>query len=169
MKAYSALVVATSALLCGCGAKENGGAQQVGRDVGQAVSEFASGVGQGVDTHLEVTIELSPDAAELGVSKTVAKQSSLGSAGGKTISVYFLAEHALHVNFTVKALNAEGLEIGRATSDVEFGDDDAKYVPFTFDEQMDSQLVDKYVIEVKEVPTADTAGDNPPPVPDEPQ
>ena len=168
MKTCSTLVVSISVLLCGCGGGEKRGAQEVGRDVGQAVSDFTSGVGQGVDSHLEVTVELAPDAAALGLSKTVAKQTGLGSSTGKGISVYFVAQHAVHVSFTVKALNAEGLEIGRAKSDVEFGTDDAKYVPFTFDSQMDSQLVHKYVIDVKEAPAAD-AGSHPEPAPERPQ
>ncbi len=49
-----------------------------------------------------------------------------------------------------KALTNEGQEIGRSVQEVEFTADDAKYVTFAFASEMDSQLVDKYLLDVKQ-------------------
>ena len=46
----------------------------------------------------------------------------------------------------VRALNAEGTEIGRARKLVVLEKADAKYVPFEFDEEMDTAMVKKYEI-----------------------
>ena len=47
-------------------------------------------------------------------------------------------------------MNAEGEEIGRSTVDIEWTAADAKYVSFAFQSEVDTQLVDKYVVEVGE-------------------
>ncbi|RPI73848.1 MAG: hypothetical protein EHM45_20150 [Desulfobacteraceae bacterium] len=50
---------------------------------------------------------------------------------------------------TAKALNMELLEIGRAIVDAAFTADDAKYVTFKLNEEMDAQLVGKCLIDLK--------------------
>jgi hypothetical protein len=49
-----------------------------------------------------------------------------------------------------RALTKDGQEIGSSAADVEFAADEAKYVTFQFDREMDSQLVDKYIIDMKQ-------------------
>jgi hypothetical protein len=45
-----------------------------------------------------------------------------------------------------RAFNADGLEIGRTKKEIVIEKDDAKYVTFEFDSQMDSQMVKQYAI-----------------------
>lgn len=46
----------------------------------------------------------------------------------------------------VRPLNAQGAEVGRAKTKVELGKDDAAYVTFEFDRQMDTATVHKYSV-----------------------
>lgn len=128
----------------GCGDQEGSVAEKAGTTVGEALTDFASGVGEGVDRRLEVTVELSTRCSEAGLSKTVAK--SLGLKEG--ITVYFTSEKPFTGQMVAKAINEDGQEVGRSKIDVEFEADDAQYVTFPFDSQMDSQLVEKYLVDI---------------------
>jgi hypothetical protein len=150
------------AVFAGCG---NGDAKQTGAKVGQAVTDFATGVGHGVDKGMEVVVELSPEVAAMGLTSTIAKHTesrdSLDKGKGddaktsasrdrrKGISVYIVAKNPVKCELMAKAVNAAGHEIGRTTTAVEFSADDAKYVVFGFDSEMDTQLVAKYLIDAK--------------------
>lgn len=136
-------------LLAGCDKQDESVAKQAGDKVGQVVTEFASGVGQGVDKSMEVTVELSEALTGRGVEMTMSK--SLGmDPTRKGISVYLISSQPLKTSLMAKALNKEGQEIGRSVVDVEFGADDAQYVAFPFDAKMDTQLVERYHIDIKE-------------------
>ena len=123
-------------------------AKSAGSRVGETVTDFASGIGEGVDKRMEVTLDLSPKCADLGLSKTVAK--SLGLKEG--ISVYVISERPVSGQLVCRAINEGGDEVGRSKVDVEFEADDAQYVTFTFDTEMDTQLVKKYLVDLR-VPT----------------
>jgi hypothetical protein len=138
----------------GCSDEGKTVAETAGTRVGETLTDFASGVGEGVDTRMEVTVELSPQCAELGLSKTVAKSlgikpvaKSLDMKQG--ISVYFIAEKPFTGHLVCKATNKDGQEVGRVKVDVEFEADDAKYVTFPFDAEMDSQLVTSYTVDAR--------------------
>jgi len=143
-------------LVFGCDGDGRKTFQQAGEHVGQSVTDFAKGVAKGVDNRLEVPVELSEAVANLGLRITTAKTSDLtaGEPGkstadsDKTITVYFIARRPVKEWLRAVALNAKGDEIGRATAAVELSADDAKYVSFVFDKEMDSQLVEKYVVEI---------------------
>jgi hypothetical protein len=98
---------------------------------------------------------------------TLAKQTGVDHDKRKGITVYFMSSKPVQVSLMAKALNAEGDEIGRSVVDVEFTADDARYVAFAFDAEMDSQLVEKYVVEAKQPtaaeasPAEDAAGTDP--------
>ncbi len=95
---------------------------------------------------------MSKSLAEKGLSKTVAKLTEVETHDGhmsKGISVYLVAAKPFKSKVVAKALDGDGQEIGRSTVDVDFAADDAKYVGFTFDPQMDRQLVAKYVLDLK--------------------
>ena len=142
------LVAATLIGLTGCGSQQ-GGVQRLGQKVGETATDFASGVGQGVDGRMEVPVELSEDVAGLGLRKTVAKSLGISPSNRKGITVYFISDKPLDARLVAKAFNAAGEELGRSAVEVEFAADDAKYVTFEFDAQMDAQLVEKYVIETR--------------------
>jgi len=150
MMRLSVLVVVAAVLLDGCGRKgekDESLAKKAGAKVGETLTEFASGVGTGVDTKMLVPVELSQALLDKGVSKTVAK--SLGiDRGRRGFSVYLIAKDKLSGSLLAKAFNNTGDEIGRSKAEVSFEADDAKYVSFTFDSEMDSALVAKYVIDL---------------------
>lgn len=146
MKIITAVVCI--AILCGCGKSDESASKAAGTKVGEALTDFATGVGKGIDRQMQVNVVLSAEVAQQGLGKTVAK--SLGiDTGRKCISVYFMAKTSFKGTLLAKAMNKEGQEIGRSAADVDFANDDAKYVSFEFEQEMDTQSVDTYVIEVK--------------------
>jgi hypothetical protein len=121
--------------------------KQAGSKVGEALTEFASGVSKGVDTKMVVAVELSPAVAAKGLSRTVAK--SLGMDGtDKGFSTYMVSKEPFRGTLVARALGGSGEEIGRARQGVSFARDDAKYVTFKFQPEMDTGLVAKYVIDL---------------------
>lgn len=155
MKRIAAPLAAMLLFQTGCGG-EDGSAKKVGRAVGESMTDFASGVGSGIDKRLEVNVELAPTVAEFGLSKTVSKHAGVDGRE-KGLSVYFLAEQPAAVRLVAKALNDAGQEIGRSTVDAEFAADDAKYVTFRFEAELDRQTVAKYVIDAKRSAPTDAA------------
>jgi len=205
-RALSLLIVA--ALLCGCGKETDESlAKRTGNTIGEAVMDFASGVGQGVDKQLLVDVELSEDLIQRGFSKTTAKSSGLDletlegvpdetprqtadeapeeatdetpeaatdetpeeaikrtvdaatdetpeeamdTTLTKGITVYLIAETPYKGKLIAKALDQEDLEIGRSVVDVDFEADDAKYVKFPFQLEVDMQLVKRFTIDGRE-------------------
>lgn len=132
-------------LVCGCGKNGDSLADKAGESVGKHVTDFTKGVGRGVDQQMAVEVSLSPEVQALGLTSTVAKASALGAAK-KGVTVYLIASQAVSQTLVVRALNAEGLEIGRCKKEVVLGKGDAAYVAFEFDDQMDSQMVKSYAI-----------------------
>lgn len=141
-------VLVAIALLCGCGKSDESMAKRAGDKVGETLTDFATGVGKGVDRQMTVNVELSDEVTKQGLSTTIAKSGGL-DASQKGITVYFLAETAFKGNLVAKAMNKDGKEIGRSVAQVDFSADDARYVPFVFDEEMDTQLVAKYIVKIK--------------------
>ncbi len=141
--------VAALAVVCGCGKQDESVARKAGSKVGETLTAFASGVGKGIDKQMVVTAELSEELTKQGITKTISKAIGMDHQNQKGISVYFIAKAELKAKFIAKAVNKEGMEIGRSVVDVEFAIDDAKYVTFQFDGDMDTQLVDKYLIDLK--------------------
>ena len=150
MNPLKLLVLVSVVLLAGCGKKDESVAKSAGSKVGDAVTDFALGVGKSFDKKMTVKVELSPSLVELGVSTTIAKWIDTGAEHGeKKISVYFITTKPVSGMFIAKALTEENTEIGRATEQVEFSSDDAKYVQFRFGGDLDTQLVAKYVVDMK--------------------
>jgi hypothetical protein len=131
----------------GCGKKSDESlAKQAGGKVGETLTDFVSGVGKGVDQQLIVKVEMSKSLADLGLSNTVSKAIPHG------FSIYLVAAKPLKSKLVAKAFDKEGREIGRCVVEVDFAADDAKYVPFTFQDNMDTQLVEKFLLDVKSEP-----------------
>ena len=138
-------VVLLAALACDR-KKDETVVKQAGSKVGEALTEFASGVSKGVDTKMVVAVELSPAVTAKGLSRTVAK--SLGMDGDKGFSTYIVSKAPFRGTLVARALGGSGEEIGRARQGVSFERDDAKYVTFKFQPEMDTGLVAKYVIDL---------------------
>jgi len=137
---------------CGCSDSDSNDAGSIGQSVGKNVTEFAQGVGTGVDTKMQIDIELSPTLTDAGVSYTVAKQQASLNDPQKAISVYLISSKPFNGTLLAKAYNADTQEIGRATTDVQFSADDAQYVAFTFPPEMDRQTVTLYKVDIRSNP-----------------
>jgi hypothetical protein len=68
----------------------------------------------------------------------------------KGITVYLISETPYKGKLIAKAFDGEDLEIGRSAVDVDFGADDAKYIKFTFELEVDMQLVMRFTIDGRE-------------------
>jgi len=146
MKTMAALLLVL--VVCGCGRRDESVAKTAGSKVGETITDFASGVGKGVDKQMMVNVKLSEAVAKQGLSKTVSKSRGM-SDKGKGITVYFKAAAPFKGKLVAKAIDKEGQEIGRSVVDVDFSADDAKYVSFPFAEEMDTQWVQEYMVDIK--------------------
>jgi hypothetical protein len=133
-----------AALLIGCGKKDDSLANKAGETIGQQLTDFTKGVGKGIDQKMMVQVSLSPQVQVLGLTNTIAKSLGIGSTNG--ISIYFIASQDVSNTLVARALNAGGVEVGRARKSVVMKKDDATYVTFNFEEQMDTGIVKRYEI-----------------------
>lgn len=138
------LIGLVSLILIGCGKKEDSIAKKVGEVIGQQATDFTKGVGKGIDQKMMVQVSLTPAVQELGLTNTIAKSLGLGSTNG--VSIYFIASQSLSNTLVARALTADGVEVGRARKLVVMQKDDASYVTFNFDDQMDAAMVQRYEI-----------------------
>lgn len=132
-------------LLVGCGKKEDSLANRAGESIGKQLTDFTKGVGKGIDQKMSVEVSLHPEVLALGLTNTIAKSLGL-DASKKGISVYFIASQSVSNALVARALNAEGVEIGRCNKPIVIPKDGAAYVTFEFDGEMDTAMVRKYAI-----------------------
>jgi hypothetical protein len=144
----------TALLLTGC--EEGNRVKDAGSALSRATTDFAAGLGSGVDKGLEVSVELSEKTTALGMTSTVGKKLGIDHKG---ITVYLLASQPVKTQLVAKAMNAENEEIGRSVVEADFAADDAKYVTFNFDDEVDIQLAEKYIIDSKPLPVEKKAAD----------
>lgn len=146
---YLSVLVLSVLLLLSCkgGKGDESVAKRAGSKLGETLTDFATGVGKGVDTQMLVPVELSATLEAKGIKRTVAKSLTVGG-GDKGFAVYLTSQRALSGTLVAKAFDKTGSEIGRSRARVAFSADDAKYVTFTFDEQMDANMVARYVIDL---------------------
>ena len=141
---YITIISLVAALLVGCGKKEDGIAKKAGEVIGQQVTDFTKGIGKGYDQKMMIQVSLTPQVQVLGLTNTIAKSLGVGSTNG--ISIYFIASQSISNTLVARALNAEGVEVGRAKKSVVMQQNDATYVTFNFEEQMDNGMVKRYEI-----------------------
>jgi hypothetical protein len=137
-------ITLAGALLTGCGKKDEGIAKRAGEAIGQQMTDFTKGVGKGIDQKMMVQVSLSPQVQALGLTNTIAKSLGIGSTNG--IAIYFIASQSVSNTLVARALNASGVEVGRAKKLVAMQKDDASYVTFNFEDQMDTGMVKRYEI-----------------------
>ena len=130
----------------GCGKKDESLAKKAGSKIGSTLTDFTTGIGKGIDKQMKVKVELSDELKGLGISKTIAKSMGLDKKG---ITVYLLSKDEMKIKLIAKAFNANNLEIGRSVVDANFQTDDAQYIEFEFNENLDRSMVTKYLIDKK--------------------
>ena len=149
MNRLSRLLFVFVVVVAGCGKHDDSLAKRAGSKVGETVTDFASGVGKGVDQQLTVQVELSKALTDRGLSKTIAKSATMDHPTTKGILIYLIASKPLKAKLMARAITKEGQEIGRSLADVDLAAEDAKYVTFAFEHEVDMQLVVRYVIDEK--------------------
>jgi len=142
---YIVIVSFLAVALVGCGKKDENLANRAGESIGKHLTDFSKGVGKGFDQKMAVQVSLRPEVQALGLTNTVAKALGLDT-NKKGISVYFMASQSVSNTLVARALNADGAEIGRCKKPVVMEKDDAAYVTFEFDPQMDTAMVSQYAI-----------------------
>lgn len=120
--------------------------QKAGSAISGTAADFVAGLGEGVDKRMTVTLQADPALAARGLTVTQGKSRGMGS---KNAAVYVVADKPFKGKLVARALDGEGTEIGRSVVEEEFAADDARYVTFTFNEEMDSQLVRTYALSAR--------------------
>ncbi len=138
-------VVSLVLALSACG-EDRSLSQKAGSAISGTATDFVAGLGEGVDKRMALKLDVDPSVAASGMTVTLGKSRGMGS---KDASVYVVATRPYTGAFLARALDESGTEIGRSRVDVEFTADDAKYVNFVFNEEMDSQLVRSYGISLR--------------------
>jgi hypothetical protein len=133
------------AMLTGCGKKDESIANRAGESMGKHITDFTKGLGKGIDQKMSVQVFLAPEVLALGITNTVAKSLGLDAAK-KGISIYFIASQSVSNTLIARALNTDGAEIGRSKKPIAMEKQDATYITFEFDSEMDSAMVKRYVI-----------------------
>lgn len=141
----SIVVMALALALVAC-KDDTSVSQKAGSAITGTAADFVAGLGEGVDRKMSVTLQADPGLAAHGLMVTLGKSRGMGS---KEAAVYVVADKAFKGTLVARALDGEGAEIGRASAEAEFTADDARYVTFHFNEEMDSQLVRTYAVSAR--------------------
>jgi hypothetical protein len=149
---HLAILGLMAALFVGCGKKDDNLANRAGESLGKQLTDFTKAVGKGIDQKMSVEVSLRPEVLALGLTNSIAKSLGLdprvgvGPGEKKGIAVYFIASQSVSNTLVARALNADGAEIGRCKKPIVLQKDDAAYVTFEFDGEMDTAMVRKYAI-----------------------
>lgn len=121
--------------------------QRAGAAVSGVATDFISGLGAGVDEKMKVETEFDASFADHGLQATLGKGRGMGS---NLAAIYVVAGNTpFKGKLLAKAMDQEGKEIGRAQAELQLAADDATYVTLNFNEEMDSNLVRKYLLSVR--------------------
>jgi len=132
-------------VLTGCDKGDESVAKKAGTAIGQQLTDFTKGVGSGIDQQMMVQVALSPEVHALGLTNTIAKSLGLESSH-KGFSVYLIASRSVSNTVIARALDAKNTEVGRSKKQIVMEQNDASYITFEFDAQMDSAMVKSYSI-----------------------
>lgn len=117
-----------------------------GEVVGEAVGEFMSGVGSGVEKAFDPKIELSESFKEKGLK--VGEMQLSGSEGtDNLLSVYLIFDKDFKDDIMIKAYNENNKEMGRSKLAVEAKKGDASFHDFKFDQRTNIDNNSKLVFE----------------------
>lgn len=105
--------------------------------MGECLTGFLCGVGSGVDEQMKVQRGTSEAASAAGIGNPE-----------KAFTTYLIAGQPFKGTLLGKAFDKDGQESGRPRAEVDLRKNDAGYVRFVLLQQMDSQLVSKYRIDL---------------------
>jgi hypothetical protein len=133
--------------LMGCnGNGVNGKLHHASEKAGEAVSEIAKGVSQGVEKSFEIQIEKADSNAlrgiELGKIELKSKEGT-----DNMLSVYFVFKKDFSKKIMIRVYDSKGLEMGRCSQLVKGKKDEAGFTDFIFDKRTNIDRDSKIVME----------------------
>ncbi|WP_299117133.1 hypothetical protein [uncultured Winogradskyella sp.] len=127
--------------------KTKEGINKSGEVVGKTATEFIEGVSEGVDKTLECEITLSKELKTKGLSKGVYNIEGQPIGNNNKLTIYLIFNQDFDSDIIAKAYNKDGLEIGRAKTNISGKKDEAGYFNFKFDELTDIGFRNKITLE----------------------
>ncbi len=119
-----------------------------GETVGKSATEFFEGVSEGVDKTLQCEIRLSEGLKECGLKTgKYSIEKDTNSVNRNLLTIYLIFEKDFKKKITVKALDKNGLEIGRANLPIEMKSGQTGYFDFQFDKRTDIEV--RSIIEIE--------------------
>lgn len=114
----------------------------------EGVGNVVKGAAEGVDkAESSFALELNESAANKQLSAQRATLATVPEKGEKGIKVYVMSKTAYTGTLQLRALDKEGVEVGRSKkADAKLGADDAAYIEFHFDDATPFSRVQKFVV-----------------------
>lgn len=134
-------------ILCACnGTGMNDKINHAGQKAGEAVSEMAKGVSQGVKKSfgIQITRADSSTADAIDLGKIILKSKD---GTDNMLSVYIIFKKDFNRKILLRVLDSKGLEMGRCSQLVKGRKDEAGYVDFIFDKRTDIDNDSKIIME----------------------
>jgi hypothetical protein len=112
-----------------------------GETVGESATEFFEGVSEGIDKTLQCEIQLSEELSVSGLKtgKYVIKNDT-NSVNRNLLTIYLIFNNDFNRQLTVKAMDKNGLEFGRATKPIARKAGETGYYDFVFDKRTDIEV-----------------------------
>lgn len=122
--------------------------KKAGEEVGKSASELTHGIVDGVEKSMKAEIEISKKLQDLGVEFG---KYSIDRSGNNTNSnllvIYFIFNKKIETTLNLKAYDSEGVEIGRASIEVDQDAGTADYFDIVFNDRTDIGSKSRILIE----------------------
>jgi len=130
------LVQEPSKMLKGAGDALKKEGKEAAESISEGAGELVKGITSGFDKSLnKVDVRLAIEIQESVELGRVSKSNAPDDDGNNTVSAFLDPKEDLKGVFTLKAFDADGVEIGRSKYGVDVAKDDAQYHDFKFDER----------------------------------
>ncbi len=110
-------------------------------------SEFVDGVSKGIEKTFQHEVVISDQLKKHGIQTGKIIIRSTDSATDNLLSAYIIFDNDFDQNITIKVINDEGQEYGRATQNLQGKKGEAKYVDFLFDKRTNIESRGKLLFE----------------------
>jgi len=134
--AFFALIFSVSLFTQSCNKVKNTAKKSLnkgGEIIGKSATEIIDGVGDGIQTTTQSKLILDDELVDVLKTGTFNINKPFRSDGNSQLSVYFIHLTDIDNKLLVKAFNDEGVEIGRARTQIKNKKDEAGYYDFNFD------------------------------------
>lgn len=150
MKRIACYVLLISTVLVSCDTVSQKTKETInkgGETVGKTASEFIEGVTEGVEQTLQCEINLSEELKSKGLATGKYSLNSIANGLDNQLTLYIIFNEAFSGNLIAKALDKNGLEIGRSQISVSQKAGEAAYFDFNFDPRTNIEVRSKIAIE----------------------